>query len=106
MADESKLVSRLGRGPVPIEILPFLWEATSRFVESLGGRPELRLAAGEPYRTDNGNLVLDASFAIVDAALGLALKGIPGVIEHGLFFGMAKAAIIGSATGIRVMGEL
>jgi ribose 5-phosphate isomerase A len=106
VADESKLVSRLGRGPVPIEILPFLWEATSRSVESLGGRPELRLAAGEPYRTDNGNLVLDTSFALVDAALGLALKGIPGVIEHGLFFGMAKAAIIGSASGIRVMGEL
>jgi len=106
VADESKLVIRLGRGPVPIEILPFLWEATSRSVESLGGRPELRLAAGEPYRTDNGNLVLDTSFALVDAALGLALKGIPGVIEHGLFFGMAKAAIIGSASGIRVMGEL
>jgi len=106
VADESKLVGRLGRGPVPIEILPFLWEATSRSVESLGGRPELRLAAGEPYRTDNGNLVLDTSFALIDAALGLALKGIPGVIEHGLFFGMAKAAIIGSASGIRVMGEL
>jgi ribose 5-phosphate isomerase A len=106
VADESKLVGRLGRGPVPIEILPFLWEATSRSVESLGGRPELRLAAGEPYRSDNGNLVLDTTFGAVDAALGLALHGIPGVIEHGLFFGMAKAAIIGSATGIRVMGEL
>jgi len=106
VADESKLVGRLGRGPVPIEILPFLWEATSRSVESLGGRPELRLAVGELYRTDNGNLVLDTTFALVDAGLGLALKGIPGVIEHGLFFGMAKAAIIGSATGIRVMGKL
>jgi ribose 5-phosphate isomerase A len=106
VADESKLVGRLGRGPVPIEILPFLWEATSRSVESLGGRPELRLAAGEPYRTDNGNVVLDTSFGVVDAGLGLALHGIPGVIEHGLFFGMARAAIIGSATGIRVMGEL
>jgi ribose 5-phosphate isomerase A len=106
VADESKLVGRLGRGPVPIEILPFLWEVTSRSVESLGGRPELRLAAGQPYRTDNGNLVLDTSFGVVDAALSLALHGIPGVIEHGLFFGMAKAAIIGSATGIREMGEL
>ena len=106
VADESKLVGRLGRGPVPIEILPFLWEATSRSVESLGGRPELRLAAAEPYRTDNGNLVLDTSFGVVDVGLGLALKGIPGVIEHGLFFGIAKAAIIGSAAGIRVMGEL
>ena len=106
VADEGKLVGRLGRGPVPVEILPFLWEATSRSIESLGGRPELRLAAGEAYRTDNGNFVLDTSFGAVDVGLGLALHGIPGVIEHGLFFGMAKAAIIGSATGTRVMGEL
>jgi len=106
VADESKLVGRLGRGPVPVEVLPFLWEATSRSIESLGGRPELRRAAGEPYRTDNGNLVLDTRFGMIDAGLGLALHGIPGVIEHGLFLGLAKAAIIGSATGIRVMGEL
>src|SRR3982075_1708992 len=106
VADEGKLVGRLGRGPVPVEILPFLWEATSRSIGSLGGRPELRLAAGEAYRTDNGNFVLDTSFGAVDVGLGLALHGIPGVIEHGLFFGMAQAAIIGSATGIRVMGEL
>jgi len=106
VADESKLVGRLGRGPLPVEILPFLWEATSRSIESLGGRPELRLAKGEPYRTDNGNLVLDTSFGVVDAGLGLAIHSIPGVIEHGLFFGMAKAAIIGSAAGIRVIGDL
>jgi ribose 5-phosphate isomerase A len=106
VADESKLVGRLGRGPVPIEILPFLWEATSRSIESLGGRPELRMAAGEPARTDNGNLVLDTSFGVVDAGLGVALHSIPGVIEHGLFFGLAKGAIIGSAAGIRVIGEL
>ena len=106
VADESKLVGRLGRGPVPVEILPFLWEATSRSIESLGGRPELRLAEGGPYQTDNGNLILDTTFGVVDAGLGLALHAIPGVIEHGLFFGLAKGAIIGSATGIRVMGEL
>jgi ribose 5-phosphate isomerase A len=106
VVDEGKLVGRLGRGPVPIEILPFLWEATSRSIESLGGRPELRLAAGEPYRTDNGNLVLDTSFGMVEPGLGPALHAIPGVIEHGLFFGMAKAAIVGCATGIRVIGEL
>jgi ribose 5-phosphate isomerase A len=106
VADEGKLVGRLGRGPLPVEILPFLWEATRRSIESLGGRPELRLTAGEPYRTDNGNLVLDTSFGVIDAGLGMALRGIPGVIEHGLFFGMAKAAIIGSTAGIRVLGEL
>jgi ribose 5-phosphate isomerase A len=106
VADESKLVGRLGRGPVPIEILPFLWEATSRAIESLGGRPELRIAAGAPFRTDNGNLILDTSFGNVDAGLGVALNAVPGVIEHGLFFGMAKAAIIGSTAGIRILGEL
>ena len=88
IADESKLVGRLGRGPVPIEVLPFLWEATSRAVESLGGRPRLRMAAGRPFKTDNDNLILDTTF------------------EHGLFFGIARAAIIGSATGIRILGEL
>ena len=54
----------------------------------------------------NNNLVLDTSFGDVDAGLGPALRGIPGVIEHGLFFGMAKAAILGSAAGIRILGEL
>src|ERR1700694_1395547 len=103
IADETKLVGRLGRGPVPVEILPFLWAATSRSIESLGGRPELRMAAGKPYRTDNDNLVLDTSCGVVDAGLGLALRAIPGVIEHGLFFGMARAAIIGSTAGIRVI---
>jgi len=106
IADESKLVGRLGRGPVPIEVLPFLWETTSRSIESLGGRPELRLAAGAPYRTDNDNLILDTTFGMVDAGLGQALHGIPGVLEHGLFIGMAKAAIIASAAGIRILGEL
>jgi len=106
IADESKLVGRLGRGPVPIEVLPFLWQATGRAIESLGGRPELRMAPGGPFKTDNGNLVLDTSFGTVDAALGVALHAIPGVIEHGLFFGMARAAIVGSGTGLRVLGEL
>jgi ribose 5-phosphate isomerase A len=106
IADESKLVGRLGRGPVPIEVLPFLWETTSRSIESLGGRPELRLAAGAPYRTDNDNLILDSTFGTVDAGLGQALHAIPGVIEHGLFIGMAKAAIVASAAGIRILGEL
>lgn len=106
IADESKLVGRLGRGPVPIEVLPFLWQATSDAIQSLGGRPELRMAAGRPFRTDNDNLILDTTFGSVDAALGVALHAIPGVLEHGLFFGLAKAAIIGGASGVRILGEL
>jgi ribose 5-phosphate isomerase A len=106
IADESKLVGRLGRGPVPVEVLPFLWEATSRSIESLGGQPELRLTAGHPFTSDNGNLILDTTFGTVDAGLGAALHASPGVMEHGLFFGMARAAIIGSAGGVRILGEL
>src|SRR6266550_2232072 len=106
LADETKLVGRLGRGPVPIEVLPFLWEATSRAIESLGGRPQLRMAAGRPFKTDNDNLILDTTFGAVDARLGMAIHAIPGVLEHGLFFGIARAAIVGSATGLRILGEL
>src|SRR5207249_7585143 len=106
IADESKLVGRLGRGPVPIEVLPFLWEATSRSIESLGGRPQLRTTAGQPFRTDNGNLILDTTFGTVDAQLGVAIHAIPGVLEHGLFFRIARAAIVGSPTGLRILGEL
>src|ERR1700682_5402706 len=62
VADESKLVGRLGRGPVPVEILPFLWEATSRSIESLGGRPELRLAAGGPNGPQHGNFLTQPTF--------------------------------------------
>jgi ribose 5-phosphate isomerase A len=106
IADESKLVGRLGRGPIPVEVLPFLWEATARSIESLGGRPEVRMTAAGPFKTDNGNLVLDTTFGAVDGALGAALHAIPGVIEHGLFFGMARAAIVGCANGVRILGEL
>lgn len=106
IADESKLVGQLGRAPVPVEVLPFLWEATSLAIESLGGRPQLRLINGQPFKTDNGNLVLDTSFAMVDAKLAVALRAIPGVLEHGIFFGMAKVAIIGGANGVRFLGEL
>lgn len=106
IADERKLVSRLGRTAVPIEVLPFLWQTTSRWIEGLGGRPRLRIVDGRPFETDNRNLVLDTAFANIDAELAAKLHTIPGVLEHGLFFGMAAAAIIGGADGIRVMGTL
>ena len=105
IADESKLVSRLGRGAVPIEILPFLWQATSHAIERLGGRPTLRSADATPYQTDNGNFILDTTFDAVDARLAAAVRAIPGVLEHGLFFGIARVAIIGTASGVRVLGD-
>ena len=106
IADETKLVERLGKVPVPVEILPFLWQVTSRSVERLGGKPQLRQVRGEPFRTDNQNLVLDTAFETVDGQLAAALRTIPGVLEHGVFLGMARGAIIGTSAGVRVMGEL
>lgn len=106
IADERKLVSRLGQTAVPIEVLPFLWQTTSRSIESLGGRPQLRLLDGKPAQTDNHNLVLDTAFDAVDEALAARLHAIPGVLEHGLFFGMATAAIIGGRDGVRILGQL
>src|ERR1700737_5189418 len=82
IADESKLGGRLGRGPVPVEVMPFLWEVTSRSIESLGGRPELRIAAGAPFKTDNRNFVLDTSFGAVAPARGVAIHATPGPIRH------------------------
>jgi ribose 5-phosphate isomerase A len=105
IADESKLVPRLGRGAVPIEILPFLWDATSHAIERLGGRPQLRTGDGSPYKTDNGNFIVDTSFDTVDARLAGAIRAIPGVLEHGLFFGIARCAIVGTPSGIRVLGD-
>ena len=106
IADESKLVGRLGRGPVPIEVLPFLWNVTSRSIESLGGQPKLRMANGRPYRTDNDNLILDTTFGVVDERLAVSLHAIPGVLEHGLFMGLATGAIIGGSSGVRMMGDI
>ena len=106
IADAGKLVSRLGTVPVPIEVLPFLWEATSRSIESAGGRPSRRMTPAGPFVTDNGNLILDTTFDRVDVRLGVTLNAIPGVIEHGLFFGMARAAIVGTSSGVKVIGRL
>jgi ribose 5-phosphate isomerase A len=106
IADASKLVEHLGRGPVPVEVLPFLWQSTSRSLTSLGGRPQLRQSGSTPFHTDNGNLVLDTVFPTVDEALAFALNGIPGVLEHGIFLGLAKGAIIATTDGVRVMGAI
>ncbi len=64
------------------------------------------MASGRPFTTDNGNLILDTTFGAVDAQLGVAIHAIPGVLEHGLFFRIARAAIVGSATGLRILVEL
>lgn len=112
IADESKMVDVLGRFPLPIEVAPFglgaTWLAVERLASRLGLSGEIiqRPGRDEPYLTDGGHFILDASFGrIPDAeALAKGLASIPGVVEHGLFLNMASAAIIASGTGVRMLG--
>ncbi len=104
VADESKLVAKLGtRAPVPVEVVPFAHAATARRLERLGARAAMRLQPdGKPLVTDNGNLIYDlyGLGPIVDpAALEQDIARIPGVVECGLFNGLAACAFIGSEDG-------
>jgi ribose 5-phosphate isomerase A len=101
VADESKAVTTLGKFPLPVEIVPFAWEWTIAGLAKLGCKPELRRSGDGLYKTDNGNYIADCRFEAIDSAaeLALALQRIPGVVEHGLFIGIADMAVIGKNDG-------
>jgi ribose 5-phosphate isomerase A len=107
VVDESKIVDRLGsHGEVPVEIVSFGWRSTARRLEKLGWRPALRFGAdGLPFVSDGGHYILDCSF---EKGTSVQAKAAPlhdtvGVVEHGMFLGMATEAHVGSATGVRVL---
>lgn len=101
IADESKAVNTLGKFPLPVEIVPFAWEWTVADLAKLGCMPELRRSGEELYKTDNGNYIADCYFEAIASApeLALSLQRIPGVVEHGLFIGIASIAVIGKSDG-------
>ncbi|AXG05442.1 ribose-5-phosphate isomerase RpiA [Haloplanus rubicundus] len=105
VVDPSKETPELDR-PVPVEILPDARATVRRALRDLGGTPTLRTAERKdgPVVTDNGNLVLDADFGTVaePRALATDLATIPGVVEHGLFVGLADEVHVGGADGVRV----
>jgi ribose 5-phosphate isomerase A len=112
IADESKWVSILGHFPLPIEIATFGAKSIQRAVEAAAaeagcpGPAILRTrAGGEPFVTDGGNWLLDAQLQrIADPpVLAERLCGVPGVIEHGLFIGLAHAAILAGQDGVRLV---
>jgi ribose 5-phosphate isomerase A len=108
VADESKLVDRLGRGAVPIEVVPFGWQATARRIESLGASPALRLRPdGGAFVTDGGHYILDCAFGPISSAgsLDRELNGIVGVVEHGLFLGLTDQVGVGRAGGVEVLAR-
>jgi ribose 5-phosphate isomerase A len=98
IADSAKQVKRLGKFPLPVEVIPFAQSLIKGEVEALGAEVKLRqYAYGNPYVTDEGHHVLDCTFGeITDPpALAEKLLRMPGVVEHGLFLGMAEMALIG-----------
>ena len=114
IADSSKLVAELGRFPLPVEVAPFGVAATirriARAVAALGlaGPLTLRRRDGALFVTDGGHYILDCAFgAIPDPeALDQALADIPGVVDCGLFIGIAAAAIVTGPAGVETLGAL
>jgi ribose 5-phosphate isomerase A len=108
VVDESKLVKQLGVGVLPVEVLPYLWRSTAERLISLGVSLVVRGGEDAPFVTDNGNLILDLTVeggGIKDAAaLDVKLKGITGVVDHGLFVGMTDTVIVAGPEGARAIG--
>src|SRR5258708_1357759 len=101
VGDSSKQVTHLGKFPLPVEVIPFAESLISKRIAALGAAVSLR-GVGKPYVTDEGHHILDCTFGeIADpAALSEKLRAIPGVVEHGMFIGMAEMALIGKDGGV------
>ena len=97
VADESKQVEKLGRFPLPVEVIHMAAPSVSDLLHALGFTPSIRAdGGGKPYITDEGNLILDCSGLVIENPDAMAVKidSIVGVVEHGLFLHMADLAVI------------
>jgi ribose 5-phosphate isomerase A len=104
LAGEEKIVPRLGaRMSVPVEVAPFAAPVVKRSLEALGGGVRLRMNGEAPFVSDNGNHILDAKFDVIDDAAGLErrIDALPGVVDNGLFIGMADLVLVQSESGFR-----
>jgi ribose 5-phosphate isomerase A len=98
IVDRGKLVARLGEGwPVPVEVLPFAWTRSALVLNALGCVADLRSNDDKPFLTDNGNYILDCKFAAIENPdeMEKKIKLLPGVVESGLFVGVADILIVG-----------
>jgi len=107
IGDASKVVKHLGaRTPVPVEVAQFGWQATEKRLGSLGATPVLRLnSEGAPFITDGGNYIIDCAFGAMESPKEIAhhLDHVVGAVEHGLFLGFAKEAIVCGPDGVQVL---
>jgi ribose 5-phosphate isomerase A len=103
VVDATKKVPVLGKLPLPVEVIKFAQALVRKRIEALGARVELRQKAdGSPFLTDENNYILDCHFGQIRGADGLAnkLSDMPGVVEHGLFIGMASVVLVASGSEI------
>jgi len=110
IADETKLVKRLGiNHPVPVEVLPSAAVVVMSKIREIGGKPVLRTGTGKvgPVVTDNGNFILDVSMRKIDnpEELDTKLRSIPGVVETGLFIGLADIVYVGTRDTVKRLGK-
>jgi ribose 5-phosphate isomerase A len=108
IADSSKLVRHLGRFPLPVEVIQMALPIVNRKLEAFGLNPKLRHHPdGSKYITDEGNYILDCACGEITntAKTAANIRGIPGVVEHGLFLGMASMALIASDRGVMKVGK-
>ena len=108
IADSSKLVRHLGRFPLPVEVIQMALPIVHRKLEAFGLNPKLRHHPdGSKYITDEGNYILDCACGEITntAKTAANIRGIPGVVEHGLFLRMASMALIASDRGVMKVGK-
>lgn len=105
VVDESKLTSVLGRGPLPVEVVPFGWKVHLSFLQALGAQAKPRLLpGGELFLTDQGNLILDCTFPEgirEPERIAAALDARAGIVGHGLFLGLVTDVVVATQTGIK-----
>jgi len=107
VVDESKLSEKLGTNwAVPVEVLQFAYPLEKKFLESINGKPVLRIfQSGEPIITDEGNFILDTNFGVIQNPFELAekLENRAGIIEHGIFLKLTSKVIVAGKNGIKIL---
>jgi len=110
IVDHTKIVRRLGsKSPVPVEVLPDADRVVYRRLKDIGGAPKLRYLGGNgekvPFITENRNFILDTRFHEIlnPNQLGIEIKSIAGVVEHGIFHGMADLVCVGSKRKVKIL---
>lgn len=106
VADHTKRVDQLGtRSPLPVEVIRFARRPVAAYLETLGAQVVLREEGEQPFITDEGNIILDCFFEGLDDPVRLAqvIRAQPGVVEHGLFLGIATAAVVAAPSGVTVL---